>query len=166
MPRIIATLFGLGQVPFAPGTCGSALAVALALALSAAGPGLGLVVLLTLLICGAAWWAVYLALPHFSGHDPSAIVVDEFAGQWIAFIPLFYHVTQRNDERTLLWLPGVMVAFVLFRLLDIAKPLAIGSAEALPGATGVMLDDILAGLTTALILVALAALSARLDVTL
>ncbi|MCY4542219.1 MAG: phosphatidylglycerophosphatase A [Rhodobacteraceae bacterium] len=163
MSRIIATVFGLGHLPFVPGTMGSASAVAAALAVSAMGIGLGQVALLTLLICGVAWWAVYSALPHFSGNDPSVIVVDEFTGQWVALIPLFYYATQRSDDRTLLWLPGVLAAFALFRLLDIAKPLAIGSAESLPGATGVMLDDILAGMATAIILIALAVLSTRFE---
>jgi phosphatidylglycerophosphatase A len=67
-------------------------------------------------------------------------VIDEFAGQWIALLPLAAPSPL-----------GLLLAFALFRLFDIAKPGPIDAAQRLPGATGVMADDILAGLAAAAI---------------
>lgn len=65
--------------------------------------------------------------------DPSFIVVDEFSGQWLALMG-FPHT-----------IPGVLAAFILFRLLDVFKPLGIRKVENIPYGIGTMFDDILAG---------------------
>jgi phosphatidylglycerophosphatase A len=65
--------------------------------------------------------------------DPGFVVIDEVAGQWIALIAL------RPD-----WQHAVL-ALVLFRLFDIWKPWPIRRLEALPEGTGIMLDDVAAG---------------------
>jgi phosphatidylglycerophosphatase A len=72
--------------------------------------------------------------------DPSEVVVDEWAGMLIALIPA---------SPTLL---EALIAFSLFRTFDIMKFGPIGMAERLPGAWGIMLDDIVAGAAAALIL--------------
>jgi phosphatidylglycerophosphatase A len=66
--------------------------------------------------------------------DPSQVVIDEVAGQMIAFIyvPLNWH--------------NVLAALILFRALDITKPFPIRRLEHLPEGTGIMLDDVGAGL--------------------
>ena len=76
--------------------------------------------------------------------DPGWVVIDEVAGQWIALLGL-RHVS----------LGGLVAAFVLFRLLDIAKPGPIGWADRQHNAIGVMADDVIAGLIGAAILWAL-----------
>jgi phosphatidylglycerophosphatase A len=71
-------------------------------------------------------------------------VIDEFAGQWIAMLPL--------ATATPL---GLLAAFALFRLLDITKPGPIGWADRQHGAAGVMADDLIAGAIAAGIIWAL-----------
>ncbi len=66
--------------------------------------------------------------------DPGFVVIDEVAGQWIALIAV------RPD-----W-PHAILALLLFRLFDIWKPWPIRRLEQLPGGTGIMLDDVAAGI--------------------
>ena len=74
------------------------------------------------------------------GKDPSKVVMDEVIGVWIAL--LFVPVTWVN----------LLLAFALFRLFDIWKPLFIRKLEAIKGGWGVMLDDVLAGVYANIVL--------------
>lgn len=74
------------------------------------------------------------------GKDSSRVVIDEVAGMWVGM--LLIPVTG----------PNLLVGLVLFRFFDIAKPLFIRDMERLPGGVGVMMDDVLAGLYTNLLL--------------
>ena len=76
--------------------------------------------------------------------DVNIFVWDEFVGMWIACFPLFFLKT--------LW-PWILISFVFFRILDIWKPSFIGHFDRLKGPLGVMMDDVVAGLISALILV-------------
>ena len=78
-------------------------------------------------------WAAGL-IEQEKGDDPGLVVIDEFAGQWIALI----FVPQT--------IPVYLAAFVLFRFFDILKPFPVRQAEKLPAGWGVMTDDIMAGL--------------------
>ncbi|HYZ31527.1 MAG TPA: phosphatidylglycerophosphatase A [Crenalkalicoccus sp.] len=124
----VACLFGIGRLRPAPGTWGSA-AVLPAVLL---GPLPCL--LLALLLAGGGWWAVR-ALGEAGAADPGWVVVDEGAGQALALAALPAGAG---------W-PGVVLAFALFRALDIGKPGPVGWADRRPGAEGVMLDDLIAG---------------------
>jgi phosphatidylglycerophosphatase A len=132
----IASGGGIGRVPFAPGTAASlaaALIGALALWLDHR-----LLTLVTIATCVAGVWAIHeISEPG----DPGWIVIDEFAGQWIAMLGL---------ARVSLW--GVIAAFVLFRFFDITKLGPVGWADRKDGAVGVMADDVVAGLIVASIL--------------
>jgi phosphatidylglycerophosphatase A len=68
------------------------------------------------------------------GHDPAKVVVDEVIGVWIAMLGVPFSLL------------NLAVAFVLFRIFDIWKPLGIRQMERLPGGWGVMMDDVLAGI--------------------
>jgi phosphatidylglycerophosphatase A len=132
----IASGGGIGRAPFAPGTAASFVAVligAVALWLDHR-----LLTLLAILTCVIGTWAV-----HETGEqgDPGWIVVDEFAGQWIAMLGL---------GRVSLY--GLIAAFVLFRCFDIVKLGPVGWADRKDGAIGVMADDVVAGLIVAAIL--------------
>ncbi len=133
----IATLFGIGRAPIAPGTVASAVAVPLAWIIVTAGNPAWL---LFAAIAAAAigGWACEHYVRETGKHDPSECVVDELAGQWLAcaFAP-----------RGLL---AYALAFVFFRALDITKPWPLSAAEKLPGGAGVMADDMLAGLLAGL----------------
>jgi phosphatidylglycerophosphatase A len=159
MSRALATLFGVGLLPGAPGTWGSAAAVLLAWIIHALTgfPGL---VLATLAVLGLGWWAVAEATRDSADKDPSEIVIDEVAGQWIALWPLSAGLWAAGAAPWVFPWPGWVAAFVLFRLFDVWKPGPVGWADRKGGALGVMLDDVIAGVFAAA-LVALAAFVAH-----
>ena len=84
-------------------------------------------------------------------HDPSEIVVDELVGQWIALLPVSVGASIAGVGFAALW-PGIVTAFLAFRLFDIWKPPPIRRLEKLPGGFGVMADDVMAGAYGALVL--------------
>jgi phosphatidylglycerophosphatase A len=139
---VLATWFGCGYSPAAPGTAGSLAAVLIAAALwqAAALPAPVFLLAGVLLIVPGAI-ASRAAAASSGVEDPGMVVVDEVAGQWIAIggaLTLNYR--------------SLIAAFVLFRLFDIWKPGPIRSAEALPHGWGIMADDVLAGAAAALVL--------------
>jgi phosphatidylglycerophosphatase A len=127
--RLVASGLGSGYAPRAPGTLASALAMLAGVVLMRAPPGI--LALATLLASLAGLWAIRAA--KVDG-DPGWVVIDEVAGQWLALLGL--------AQPTLL---GLLAAFALFRLLDIAKPGPIGWADRQGGAAGIMADDLIAG---------------------
>lgn len=127
---VIASFGGLGLVRVFPGTWGAMLVLPAVLL----GPLPCL--LLALAVAAVGWWATRQALRERPGvADPSWIVVDEGAGQLLALVGL------PPDANA----AGLVMAFALFRALDILKPGPVGWADRLDGALGVMLDDLLAG---------------------
>jgi phosphatidylglycerophosphatase A len=82
-------------------------------------------------------------------HDPSEIVIDEVAGQWIALLPVMIGASHAGASVLALW-PGWVLAFAAFRLFDITKPGPVGWADRQQGPLGVMLDDVIAGIMAAL----------------
>ncbi|TBN41892.1 phosphatidylglycerophosphatase A [Paracoccus subflavus] len=156
MIAMITTFFGIGRLRPGPGTWGSAAAVLLAVLAYQAGGAL-LIPLGAVLAALIGFWAVPQALRMTSDEDPSEIVIDEVAGQWLAMsftvIPLWRHGISILDA----W-PAFVVPFALFRLFDIWKPWLVGRADRQGGAVGVMMDDLWAGLFAGLGSVALAGL--------
>ncbi len=138
----IATWFGCGYAPKAPGTTGSAAAIAIAWLLARyAGweaPWFGV---LALALCAPAVWAAGATARIAKKEDPNIVVVDEVAGQWIALA----------GATALNW-KSFLLAFLLFRLFDIRKPPPVRQCERLPGGLGIMADDVAAGLLSALVL--------------
>ncbi|MBL9058772.1 MAG: phosphatidylglycerophosphatase A [Mangrovicoccus sp.] len=157
--RMIATFGGVGLIRPAPGTWGSAAALPLGWVLHGLG-GFALLALATLAVAALGWWAARAEEAATGSHDESAIVIDEVAGQWIALWPLSLGLNHAGVDPWLFPWPGWVGAFLAFRLFDIWKPGPIGWADRQPGATGVMLDDLIAGLAAA-ILVAFAAIIAH-----
>ena len=155
---MIVTFFGIGHLKPAPGTWGSAAAVALAVLAYEA--GLALLVPVGFVVATlAGFWAVPRALQGRVDQDPSEIVIDEVAGQWLALcftlLPLWNH--QVPDLFLGAW-PAWVMPFLLFRLFDIWKPWVIGRADRRGDAAGVMLDDLWAGLFAGIVSVILAGL--------
>ena len=138
----IATWFGCGYSPFAPGTAGSLAAIAIGLLLVRfCGFGRIEFAVLASLMAVVGILAGGRAARYFGKKDPSYVVVDEVAGQWFALV----------GAATLNW-KSWLAAFLLFRAFDIWKPFPARQAEGLPGGTGIMMDDVIAGLYTALVL--------------
>ncbi len=157
MIHLITTVFYIGHLRPAPGTWGSLAAIPMAWGLHILG-GWPLLVLATLLAFALGWWATVLDTKGKTDHDPSEIVIDEVVGQWIAFWVVSIGASHTGAPLTALW-PGWLVAFLGFRLFDILKPGPVGWADRRGDALGVMLDDVIAGIFAALLVVALAGLS-------
>jgi phosphatidylglycerophosphatase A len=141
----IALGFGSGLSPIAPGTAGSLVALLPWLALRHLPPAFYALMLVVAFAFGV--WACAVAIRVLAVKDPSAVVWDEFVGQWIALAPLLWR------PRGWLW---ILCGFILFRIFDIAKPWPVSWADrAVPGGLGVMLDDVFAGVYAALVLAVL-----------
>lgn len=133
--RWIATGFGSGYAPFAPGTVASALALFLAWLCRGVAGWWSL--LLVSAVIGIAIWSAEAARHAFDNpEDPSTIVVDEIAGIFLAMW-----------GQPWTW-GAVLVAFFGFRLLDVIKPWPIYRFERLPGGLGIVADDLAAGAGT------------------
>jgi len=143
---IIATGFGSGYFPIAPGTAGAVLATAIWFVLALTFPFYHLLIATALFIVlftflGA--WSSGIMETHW-GKDPSKVVIDEMVGVWIPLLVV-------NNEKKY-YVYYALAALLLFRLFDIFKPLGIRKMEAIEGGWGIMLDDILAGLYSLFIL--------------
>jgi len=124
----VATCGYLGYVPIAPGTFGSAAGVAVFyLVRSSGSAGVELAVIAALFAIGI--WSGTQAEHHFGGVDPGPIVMDEVVGMLITLALLPVNAA------------GVLVGFLLFRVLDVVKPWPSAGFERLPGGLGVMADD-------------------------
>ena len=152
----IATFFGAGYLKPAPGTWGSLAALPAAYILHVLG-GFTLLAVATVLVFFLGWWATQVATHGSDDHDPSEIVIDEVAGQWIAIWALSWPATRHGIDITALW-PGWIAAFLLFRLFDITKWGPVGWADRKGDALGVMLDDVFAGIFAAIGVIVLAGL--------
>jgi phosphatidylglycerophosphatase A len=145
LAALIATLGGTGRVGIAPGTLASLLALPLAWLLVRY-TGTSGIVMAFLAVTAIGTWASDVYAREIGAPDPSECVVDELAGQWIAcsLAPLS--------------LGGFALAFLLFRVLDIAKPWPVSAVERLGGGAGIMADDLLAGAIAGVIVAVAAAL--------
>jgi phosphatidylglycerophosphatase A len=143
----IATV-GVGFIPLAPGTWGSAVGVLIFLlyASTNAFSNYGTIVwiIFIVVVCAIGIWASQQAERIFDEEDPQRVVVDEVAGQLIAY----------SSVAVVDW-KHLLVGFVLFRLFDIWKPYPINKIQDLHGGFGVMADDILAGIYAAMIIYSL-----------
>jgi phosphatidylglycerophosphatase A len=134
----VATVAGAGYFPVAPGTVGSAVAVLLVavldtIPLTRVGH-VALLALLVALIFFLGVWAAGQSEKFFGRTDPGHVVIDEVAGQMVAFL-LVPHASWKL----------LLAGFALFRFFDVTKPFPAGRAERLPGGWGIMVDDVVAG---------------------
>lgn len=144
MTRLLTIFFGAGLLRPASGTWGSALAVALGLVILRY-LGFPVFVAATITVVVLGFWACQVELASDPEEDPSEIVIDEVAGQWIALMFPAAAFWWRGFEG---WMPypGWVAAFLFFRLFDIWKPGVIGRMDRRHDPAGVMLDDLWAGL--------------------
>jgi phosphatidylglycerophosphatase A len=152
----LATGFGSGLSPVAPGTAGSVVGVAVAVLLRTHGGIFGSAV--GLLMSGLAFGLLGVAVSGpvcraLSAKDPGCIVIDEISGQLIACaaIPLVPAFASGAGPA---WPWAWLSAFVLFRVFDIWKPVPIRRIQDLPGGWGVVMDDVVAGIYAAAVLAA------------
>ncbi|MGC8594976.1 MAG: phosphatidylglycerophosphatase A family protein [Candidatus Kryptoniota bacterium] len=135
--ELVATGLGAGLSPIAPGTAGSLLALIIYMI-----PGFEKIEIIVpaifIFFIGGSYTAGHLERVY--GHDPSRVVIDEVVAMWIS----------------LLILPKkfcfIMAAFVIFRLLDIVKPFPANYFDRKKGGVNIMLDDVICGVYTNLVL--------------
>ena len=127
---------GVGFVPWAPGTAGALVGTAVALVTEGSPLGQWGILIGAL---AAGLWLIPIAQRLRGAPDPHEIVLDEFCGMLLTFIGLPL-------------VPVVLITgFLAFRLFDIWKPPPIRQLERLPGAWGVLADDLAAGLLAHLV---------------
>ena len=137
---LLATGFGIGFLPISPGSWASLLALPIAWTIVWLSGVAGLAVA-TGLAFALGWWAAATVAKASSTKDPAVIVIDEVAGQWLVLLrppldPLAY-----------------VLAFLLFRILDIWKPWPVRWADReVRGGLGIMLDDLLAAVYAVVLL--------------
>jgi phosphatidylglycerophosphatase A len=142
---LVATWFGCGYAPVAPGTAGSIAALLIGIWLHefAGFAAWHFVVLAAVLFLPGVWAAGETArLKQLK--DPGIVVVDEVIGQWITMA----------GASPLNW-TSCIAALALFRLFDIWKPWPVRQLEALPGGLGINADDVMAGVYGAAVLLVL-----------
>ncbi len=134
--KIIATFFGAGYSPIAPGTVGAIFAFLLSWVLyNSVDNSLFILIHCVLFIVSlfTGIWSTNIVMKEW-GKDPSRVVIDEAHGFWTAVLFISPSLT------------NLLVALVLFRFYDILKPLGIRYFDKMDSALGVMLDDSLAGI--------------------
>jgi phosphatidylglycerophosphatase A len=138
---VLATWFGCGRVPFAPGTLGTLAALPLYWLLRTAGPYAVLSGAIIITLVGV--WASGLVARARAQKDPQIIVIDEVAGMLITLVPGAQG-----------W--SILAGFVAFRIFDQWKPWPANLFEAqLPDGWGIVMDDVAAGVWAALTLLVL-----------
>ncbi len=140
MPKLkplIGSVFYAGFLPNAPGTWGSFFALFPIYFIGVYAPWYGII----LFIIACSWLTVWVSeeCERVWGKDPSPLVMDEFAGQGMAFI--FIPMLSAPLNIFLL----LALGFIFFRFFDIKKPLGVNELQTLPGGWGILVDDLLAG---------------------
>jgi phosphatidylglycerophosphatase A len=130
--KLLATGFGSGLSPFAPGTAGTLVGVVICLLCLPLPWAMRLLIVIAL-----SALSIYVAGQAeiiYQKKDDQRIVIDEIIGLQITMLPVAINVL------------SLCAAFVLFRIFDILKPFPIGNLQRLPGGWGVVADDVLAGI--------------------
>jgi len=133
----LATWFGCGLVPKAPGTAGTIGALPLYFLVRQGGPIAVLATAVVMTFVGV--WASNVVVRETKEKDPQRIVIDEVAGVLIALAAAPFSAT------------GVIAAVVLFRIFDMTKPFPARRLEKLPEGWGVVMDDVAAGVWAAVL---------------
>ncbi|GAQ95635.1 phosphatidylglycerophosphatase A [Thermodesulfovibrio aggregans] len=137
LSKIIATVFFIGYFPVAPGTMASAFVITFLLIFKPDNMIL-LAILIVALFVGIV--SSEMLAKHYKVKDPNWIVIDEFVGCLTAviFLPMDWKI--------------LLAGFLIFRFFDIIKPPPIRQAERIGGGLGIMIDDLLAGFISNLLI--------------
>ena len=137
----ITTLFGAGYIKYAPGTVGSIITVLIWYLINSTFGQIyffGLFIILTV----GSYYLIKKYLSVYDTKDPQEIIIDEFIG--ISVPLLFISSYQSYFE--------ILLVFVSFRIFDIFKIYPVNKAETLDGPIGIILDDVIAGIYSLIIL--------------
>ena len=135
--RLLSTFFYIGYLPLIPGTFGSLAGILLIYLIKVCALNYtiftSVVIAIGFLVCGQAE-------KEMRKSDPRCVVIDEVSGMLLSLMLIPYDIKL------------VIIAFILFRILDTLKPYPAGRLERLKGSVGIMSDDLIAGLYANLIL--------------
>ena len=137
LAKQIATVGGLGDIPFAPGTIGSGVGLGLYLGVRMSAFGYWNLCAVVLIL---GWWSCSRAEKFYNRKDPPQVIIDEVLGMLLCFSAIPFSP------------PACGVGFVFFRIFDIFKPFPAGRAQNLPGSAGILLDDCIAAVYTMAVL--------------
>jgi phosphatidylglycerophosphatase A len=137
--KLFSSVLGIGYIKGGGTIAAAVCCLCWYLAWNGAYPPPALSVLITVAITLAGVWSSSI-MERFWGTDPSKVVIDEVAGMCVSLLLLPSNIKYLS------------AAFILFRFFDILKPLYIRKAESFPKGWGIMLDDILAGVYTNILL--------------
>ncbi|MDD4556412.1 MAG: phosphatidylglycerophosphatase A [Alphaproteobacteria bacterium] len=146
LANIIATWFGSGLSPKAPGTAGSLATMPLAILLCYWTAFSG-VMFVSLLFFAVGVWATHIVIQEANDKDPAKVVIDETVGQLLTFslVTPYLHL-----NLTYWWI--YPLGFLLFRFFDIKKMGLVKHFDKRHDAWGVMLDDVIAGINASIVL--------------
>ena len=134
---ILASLGGIGLIPFAPGTFGSIFAWIVFILIS----HFVNMLILTIVIIILSIWVCEKVSKDLFEKDHKSIVIDELAGMWVALLPVIYFASSQNERITY-----AILALVFFRFFDILKPFPVSYFDQkYKNGFGIVFDDIIAG---------------------
>ncbi|MFL2720685.1 MAG: phosphatidylglycerophosphatase A [Gammaproteobacteria bacterium] len=135
---ILASLGGIGLIPFAPGTFGSIFAWIAFILIS---HFVNMLVLTIVIIILSIWVCEKVSKDLFE-KDHKSIVIDELAGMWVALLPVIYFASSQNER-----IAYAILALVFFRFFDILKPFPVSYFDQkYKNGFGIVFDDIIAGI--------------------
>ena len=135
---ILASLGGIGLIPFAPGTFGSIFAWIAFILIS----HFVNMLILTIVIIILSIWICEKVSKDLLEKDHKSIVIDELAGMWVALLPVIYFASSQNERITY-----AILALVFFRFFDILKPFPVSYFDQkYKNGFGIVFDDIIAGI--------------------
>lgn len=141
----IATSFYLGRFPIAPGTIGTLGALPFFYIYWNKGLLVQFSITMSVILIGI--WASHIVSQRFQEKDPSFVSIDEVAGYMITMFGI--DLSEYKLNQILIYF---ILGFVIFRLIDILKPPPIKKLEKYPMGIGIMMDDVLAGVYSWIIL--------------
>ena len=144
--RIIVTFFYIGHVKLVPGSVASVVTV-LVFNLSAKYLIFSLLMIIILVTIIFSYFSVRIYTNQFSEKDRSEIVIDEVIGQLIALSPLLLFLENNLSDFRM-----YLISLLFFRFFDIVKPFPINKFDKMNNSFGIIMDDILAGIFSALLL--------------
>ena len=135
---ILASLGGIGLIPFAPGTFGSIFAWIAFILIS---HFVNMLVLTIVIIILSIWICEKVSKDLFE-KDHKSIVIDELVGMWVALLPVIYFASSQNER-----IAYAILALVFFRFFDILKPFPVSYFDQkYKNGFGIVFDDIIAGI--------------------
>ncbi len=138
---LIASLGGIGLIPYAPGTFGSIFGWIAFIFIS----HFVNMLISTILIVILSIWICEKASKDLFEKDHKSIVIDELAGIWVALLPVIYFASNQNERITY-----AILALVFFRFFDILKPFPVSYFDKkYKNGFGIVFDDIIAGILAA-----------------